>query len=125
MIRLNFALRRLANLSRADFQRYWRERHGPLVVSVSRTLRMRRYMQSHTVEDPLYDGLRAARTGMHEPFDGIASVWFDAREDLVAATTSEDGRKAAASLLEDERRFIDLARSPLFVATEHPIIDSL
>jgi uncharacterized protein (TIGR02118 family) len=118
MIRLNFALRRLANLSRADFQRYWREKHGPLVVSVSRTLRMRRYMQSHTVEDPLYDGLRTARTGMHEPFDGIASLWFDSREDLVAATTSEEGRKAGALLLEDERRFIDLSRSPLWVSQE-------
>ncbi len=36
---------------------------------------MRRYMQSHTVEDPLYDGLRAARTSMHEPSDVTASVW--------------------------------------------------
>ena len=123
MIRLNFALRRLANLSRADFQRYWREKHGPLVVSVSRTLRMRRYMQSHTVEDPLYDGLRTARTGMHEPFDGIASLWFDSREDLVAATTSEEGRKAGALLLEDERRFIDLPRSPLWLGEEHVVVD--
>ena len=64
MIRLNFPLRRLPNLSRADFQKYWREEHGPLVASVARTLQMRRYMQSHTVDDALYDGLRAARTGM-------------------------------------------------------------
>jgi uncharacterized protein (TIGR02118 family) len=118
MIRLNFALKRLAHLSRADFQRYWREKHGPLVASVSRPLRMRRYLQSHTVDDPLYDGLRAAREGMHEPFDGIASVWFDSREDLVAAMTSEEGRKGGALLLEDERRFIDLARSPLWVSQE-------
>lgn len=118
MIRLNFALRRLPNLSRADFQRYWRETHGPLVSSVARTLRMRRYLQSHTIDDPLYDGLRAGRTGMHEPFDGIASVWFDSRADLIEAMTSDAGRKAGALLLEDERRFIDLARSPLWVSQE-------
>jgi uncharacterized protein (TIGR02118 family) len=118
MIRLNFALRRLPNLSLADFQRYWRDRHGPLVASVARPLRMRRYVQSHAVEDPLYDGLRTAREGMHEPFDGIASVWFDTRDELVAATTSEEGRKAGALLLEDEKRFIDLARSPLWVSQE-------
>jgi uncharacterized protein (TIGR02118 family) len=118
MIRLNFALRRLEKLSRTDFQRYWREKHGPLVVSVSRALGMRRYVQSHTVDDPLYDGLRAARTGMHEPFDGIASVWFDSREDLVAAMTSEEGRNAGGLLLEDERRFIDLSRSPLWLSQE-------
>ena len=109
---------RLPSLSREKFQEYWRDTHGPLVSSVARTLRMRRYMQSHTVEDALYDGLRASRTGMHAPFDGIASVWFDTREDLVAAMTSDAGRKAGALLLEDEKRFIDLARSPLWVSQE-------
>ena len=95
MIRLNFALHRLANLSRAEFQRYWRDTHGPVVVSVSRALRMRRDVQSHSVEDPLYDGLRAARAGMHAPFDGIASVWFDSREDLVAASPNDIPQWAA------------------------------
>ena len=123
MIRLNFALTRSPNLSREKFQEYWRQTHGPLVASVARTLRMRRYMQSHTVEDPLYDGLRASRTGMHAPFDGIASVWFDTREDLVAAMTSDAGRKAGALLLEDEKRFIDLPHSPLWLAEENVVID--
>jgi uncharacterized protein (TIGR02118 family) len=118
VIRLNFPLRRLPNLSREKFQDYWRETHGPLVASVARTLRMRRYMQSHTVADPLYDGLRSTRPGMEEPHDGIASVWFDSREDLVAAMTSEEGRRAGALLLEDEKRFIDLKRSSIWVSQE-------
>lgn len=118
MIRLNFALHRKPDLSRAEFQRTWREEHGPLVASVARALRIRRYLQSHAVEDPLYDGLRSARTGMHEPFDGIACLWWDTREDLVAATSSEEGREAGAKLLEDERRFIDHARSPLWLGQE-------
>ena len=66
------------------------------MASVARTLRIRRYVQSHTVDDPLYDGLRTARTGMHEPFDGIASLWWDSREDLVAAmSTDEDAPRRA------------------------------
>lgn len=118
MIRLNFPLHRVANLSRAEFQRYWRETHGPLVASVARALRIRRYLQSHSVDDPLYDGLRAARTGMHEPFDGVACLWWDSRDDLLAALASEAGRKAGELLLEDEKRFIDLARSPLWLGQE-------
>jgi uncharacterized protein (TIGR02118 family) len=118
MIRLNFPLRRLPNLSRTDFQRYWREQHGPLVASVARALRIRRYVQSHTFDDPLVDGLRAARTGMHEPFDGVASLWWDTREDLIAGMTTEEGRRAGAMLLEDERKFIDLEHSPLWLGQE-------
>ena len=128
MIRLNFALRRLPGLSRAEFQDYWREKHGPLVTGVSRALRMHRYVQTHTVEDPLVDALRAAHPGMEEPFDGIASVWFDSRDELIVATTSAEGRKAGALLLDDERRFIDLTRSPLWVSQEiaqiHPTTEN-
>lgn len=118
MIRLNFVLRRQAHLDRDAFQEYWRDTHGPLVASVGRTLRMRRYVQSHTVSEPLYDALREAREGMEEPYDGIASVWWDTRDDLVAAFDSPDGQKAGALLLEDEGRFIDLARSALWVSQE-------
>ena len=118
MIRLNFPLHRKQGMSLDEFQAYWRERHGPLVASVGRTLRMRRYVQSHTVVDPLYDGLREARTGMQAPHDGIAGVWWDTRDDLVHALESPEGQKAAALLLDDERQFIDLERSSIFLSQE-------
>ena len=117
MDRLNFALRRppnsLSPISSATGARTRTARGERLAHAAHAAL--------HAVarrKDPLYDGLRTARTGMHAPFDGIASVWFDSREDLVAATTSPEGRKAGALLLEDERRFIDLSRSPLWVSQE-------
>jgi uncharacterized protein (TIGR02118 family) len=125
MIRLNFALRRPSHLSRQQFQEYWRERHGPLVAGVSRTLGMRRYVQSHTVDDPLYDAMRGLRAGMEEPYDGIANVWFDSRAALLDAMTTEDGRRAGALLLEDERRFIDLERSSLWLCREVPQINPM
>ncbi len=118
MIRLTFPLHRHSTLTRSEFQHYWRETHGPLVAGVARALRVRRYLQSHTVEDTLYDGLRTARAGMHAPFDGIACLWWDSRDEMVAAISSDAGREAGALLLEDEKRFIDLARSPIFVGQE-------
>jgi hypothetical protein len=36
---------------------------------------------------------------------------------------TDAGRAAGAALLEDERRFIDLARSPLWLAEEHALIE--
>ena len=122
MIKLAFPLRRLPHLSRAEFQKYWHEVHGPLVREHRRALRIRRYVQLHTLDDGLNDALRASRGGP-EAYDGIAELWWESREDLEAAMASPEGAKAAAILLEDERRFIDLPRSPLWIARERPVIE--
>ena len=121
MIKLLFGLHRLPHLSRAEFQRYWIERHAPLVRSHAAALGIRRYLQTHTLDDALNDALQASRGGP-EAFDGVAELWWDSAEALAAAIASPAGRAAGEALLEDERRFIDLARSPLFVAEEHPIV---
>ncbi len=121
MVKLVFCLHRLPALSRADFQRYWRERHGPLVRRHAATLRIRRYVQLHSCDDPLNDVLRASR-GSPESYDGIAELWWESRDELAAATASPEGRQAGLELLEDERRFIDLGRSPLWIAEELPVI---
>ena len=120
MIKLVFCLRRLPHLSRAEFQRYWRETHAPLVRRHAATLGIRRYVQLHTLEHPTQDALRASRGGP-EPYDGVAELWWDDLGDLARA--DDAWRAAALALLEDERRFIDLERSPLFVGEEHAIID--
>src|SRR2546430_8801425 len=38
MIRLTYVLRRLPSLSRAEFQQYWRNTHGPLIAKHATTL---------------------------------------------------------------------------------------
>ena len=121
MVKLVFCLRRLPHLSRAQFQRYWGETHGPLVRSHAATLGIRRYVQVHTLDDPRQEVLRASRGGP-EAYDGVAELWWDSLDALEAATREPAGQAAALALLEDERRFIDLARSPLFVAEERPVI---
>jgi uncharacterized protein (TIGR02118 family) len=122
VLKLVFCLHRLPHLSRAEFQRYWRETHGPLVQRHAAALRIRRYIQVHTLDDALQELLRATRGGP-EAYDGVAELWWDSAEALAAATATPEGQAAGAALLEDERRFIDLARSPLFVAVERPIIE--
>ncbi|MBY0280057.1 EthD domain-containing protein [Candidatus Binatia bacterium] len=123
MIKLTFCLHRLPSLSRDAFQRYWREQHAPLVARHASTLRIRRYVQMHSLPegDPVNGGLRASR-GAPQDYDGVAELWWDDLDDLAAATASEAGRAASLALLEDERRFIDLARSPLWLGREHVVI---
>jgi uncharacterized protein (TIGR02118 family) len=122
MVKLVFCARRLPHLSRDAFQRYWRETHGPLVRRHAAMLRIRRYVQVHTLDHPVNDTLREGR-GAPEAYDGVAELWWDSLDDLLAGVDSPEGRQAGLELYEDEQRFIDHARSPLWLAMEHPIID--
>ena len=122
MIKLVFPLRRLPSLSREEFQRYWFDVHGPLVRSHAEALGIRRYVQVHTLPEAANAAVRASR-GAPEAFDGVAELWYDSLEALAAAVATEEGRAASRALLEDERRFIDHAASPIWFAEEHPIIE--
>ena len=122
MIKLVFCLRRKPDLSREEFQRYWREHHAPLVRAHAAALGIRRYVQLHSIDDAISLAVAGPRRSP-EPFDGVAELWFDDLEALAASGSTEAGRAAGAALLEDERTFIDLARSPLFLADEVVIID--
>lgn len=121
MIKLVFALRRRQDLTREEFQTYWREHHAPLVRSHAEVLGIRRYVQAHTMADELHAALRGSR-GAPDAYDGVAELWFDSLEALGGAALSDEGRAAALALLEDERRFIDHARSPLWLAEEQPVV---
>ena len=76
------------------------------------------------METPLNDVLRAGR-GALEPFDGVAELWCDDLDALVAAASSSEGSAAGQTLLEDEARFIDLEQSALWLGQEIEIIASV
>lgn len=121
MIKLVFCVRRLPGMARAEFQAYWRERHAPLVREVAPVLRIRRYVQSHTVDIAAISAAVEARGG-GEPFDGVAELWWDSAEDIVAVGDTKAGRDAGRRLLADEKNFIDLATSTIFYTEEHVVI---
>jgi len=50
-----------------------------------RTLRIQRYVQLHSSDDPLNDVLRASRGVRREAYDGVAELWWATRR-------SRDGR---------------------------------
>ncbi len=47
----------------------------------------------------------------------------DSLDDVAAAVLTPAGQRAAIELLEDERRFIDLAHWPLWIGEEHTVFD--
>jgi uncharacterized protein (TIGR02118 family) len=89
-----------------EFQRYWREAHGPLAALIGV---VRRYVQSHT-RRAAYESGRIPR------YDGVAITWFDdTRSMRVSAGTAEYARVRA-----DEPNFI--APDPPFIITKEHVI---
>lgn len=99
---------RKAGMSVDEFQKYWRETHGPLSQAASA---MRRYVQDHTRRG-IYD------SGRTPPYDGVAMAWFDSIDALRAAAPAPE----VARLRADVENFIARDRSPSLLTTEHIIL---
>ena len=117
MIKLVMCLHRHPKMSRAEFLDYWQNKHAPLFQEHAGTMRAKRYVQSQTVDTPLNEGFRASRD-MQPEFDGVAEVWFESEEDLMAAVSSPEGQERGAILHADEQNFIDHSRSSAFIVRE-------
>ncbi len=74
----------------------------------------------HRFEDEIEAGLRAARGTVVEPYTGHAELWFDRNETGGAAPERAEAARRAE---EDERTFIDFARSTMWFAKEHVFVD--
>jgi uncharacterized protein (TIGR02118 family) len=121
MIKLTFCLARLPRLTREEFQDYWFTRHAPLVRKHQAVLGIRRYVQLHSADPAVSADLRASRGGP-EQYDGVAQLWWDSFDDLAKRLATPAAVEAGRELLEDEQRFIDHARSPLWWGEEKAII---
>lgn len=119
-------VRRRPELSREEFHRYWLERHGPLASSVrDRGLAppMKGYVQNHTLEETAaLETFRRERCMAVEPYDGVTEVWLDDIADLdMGNDPSAELIAAQQMLVEDEAKFVDLAKSRVFVCRAHEI----
>ena len=117
MIKLVMCLMRRSDLSREQFQDYWKNRHGPFFMENAGIMRAKKYVQSHTITSPLNDGMKESR-GMADEYDGVAEVWFASEADLMEAMGSEGMQKLGEALMADEQNFIDHSRSSAFIVEE-------
>ena len=118
IVKLHFPLRHVDALSFDEAQRYWRVQHGPLIRSLAPALGMLRYQQVHRFESPFEAALRDARGTVTDAYTGHAEAWFSR-----GGANPPEGSIAGRRAIEDERRFIDLARSAIWVGKEHVVVD--
>ena len=99
-------VRRKAGMPIPEFQRYWREVHGPLGASIGP---VRRYVQNHT---------RANAYERSQPpaLDGLAITWFDDTNAMRASALTDE----YASTRADEPNFLT---EPLdFIITDEHVL---
>lgn len=110
-IRLFFGLRRLPTLTRADFHDYWLNRHAQIG---RRLIPPYTYHQIHADEGATEQ--LATQTGLAaSTYDGMVEVHFPDVDAFVRQLSRAD---VAAEALEDEKNFIDHARSHFWAFRE-------
>lgn len=124
MIKLVYMMRRRDGMTRKEFQTYWREHHAQLILRHAEALKIRRYVQVHARDTDLDAAVSSARGSQPRGYDGLAELWWDTVEELVAAFSTDEGEAIANELVEDERRFTDLSHSPLWFGEDYVVIDS-
>jgi hypothetical protein len=122
MLKLTFCLRRKPEMTREEFQFYWFNNHAPMVKKYAEATGTRQYVQMHTRDNELTATIRRGKRGktgeLPEGYDGVAQIYWDSVDDFRIAAQRPDNLDAAKILLEDERKFIDLANSPLWFGEE-------
>ncbi len=123
MIKSVMCIRRRQDLTHDQFVDHWRNAHAPLIGRLKSDLKIVRYVQSDANEEFISAVMREQRNGP-EKFDGLGQAWFRSLDDLMAVAENPASRAALDALAEDERKFIDLAHSPMFVVEEQVIFDA-
>ena len=102
--------------SQGDLPRFGQE---AVTVFFPDNVRKARKVQMHAGNDAMNAAIAASRQAP-EMFDGVAELWWNSFEDI-ATNDSPEAQAAGLVLLEDERKFIDLPKSPLFFGEEKTI----
>ena len=108
MIKLVYCISKKAGLTDQEFFHYWKNIHGPIGARIPR---LRRLVQSHRLDIPGHKNQLA--------YDGIAELWFDDIEALLAARQSPEWKTST----DDEANFIDENKTAYLVSEEHTVLE--
>jgi uncharacterized protein (TIGR02118 family) len=118
MIKFVMCLTLHPEMTREEFKDYWMNKHGPFFMENAQAMGAKKYIQSHTIDTLLNEGLRTSRDMLPE-YDSVAEVWFESEEALMQGMSSPEGQKLGAELLKDEGNFIDHSKSSAFIVKEY------
>ena len=113
MVKYIICVTRKAGMTWEEFDAYWKHHHGTVVKSVPEFIRhVRKYVQCHLVKGTIPLGT----AGDH---DGVAELWFDSVEELVAAFNEP---RYLEIIRPDELKFADLNKCVSFITEELQVV---
>ena len=110
MIKTIALAHRKEGLTRAEYNKYWLEKHGPLAARLIPYVK--KYVQDHFIEVP----------GMEFAGDGIVEMWYD---DVASWQASMQAIGASPELARDGANFARMADGGFWVVEEHVILDKM
>jgi uncharacterized protein (TIGR02118 family) len=114
MIKVSVLLKRKPGMSPAEFHRYWKDVHGPLLLGVPELMRhVHKYVQCHSIAEAFSD-----TPGVASQFDGIAELWGDSIGEVTRALAEP---RYLEVIRPDEEKFLDLANCVFMVTEEVPM----
>jgi len=123
LIKISYLMRRLPSLSLEEFQAYWSEKHPQAAPEDAfPALGVKRYVQVLPLETNARNLMIGPRSGLIEPFDGIAELWVDSLEALEANWSTEKTNEYIEMFFKDEQNFIDWSRSTILVSNENVVM---
>jgi hypothetical protein len=123
MIKITYLMRRLPHLSLEEFQSYWSEKHPRAApADAFSTLGVKRYIQVLPLETDARNLVIGPRTGLVEPFDGVAELWVESLEALQRDWSTDKAKEYLEIFFTDEQNFIDWTRSTILVAKENIVM---
>ncbi|HZP17361.1 MAG TPA: EthD domain-containing protein [Terriglobales bacterium] len=108
MVKLVYCIAKKPGMSDEEFFDYWEQAHGRIGAHIPG---LRRLVQSHRIVVP---GDKRS-----PDYDGMAELWFDSVEALLAARQSPEWEASTA----DEANFVDQDRTAYFVSEERTILE--
>ena len=109
MLKLNVFLTKKSGITLEQFSKYWKEIHGPLLMSQPEIVAStRKYIQLYSTGIGLSEVPEA-------PYDGIAEVWVDDLNGAAAIFTSDSYNNIIAP---DEANFLDREKTFIMYGTE-------
>ncbi|KAK7685058.1 hypothetical protein QCA50_011895 [Cerrena zonata] len=116
VFKVTFFIKKREDITLEEFSSYWDHQHANLFVSQEAVKKnLVKYSQFHLA--PQYNEKLASLGMVIAPYDGIAEIWVEEFEDILAYFSNKD---TMVSMRADHKNFVDQSSPPIvLIGEEH------